>query len=418
MPTQTINKTKLFLLTLRGVSVLAKFLFTTLFFQFSETGFGEYSLVATTILLLVFLIGMDFYSYANRAVLAPDSNPQKIIFNQFSLYVVLYVLMLPVVYLIFKSIQFNRNYFWLFYLVLITEHLNFEFYRLMFVFKKPLAANINLFLRNGLWVLVAGVYLFYQHQIDIQTVLWLWFGGNIAALSFSVALSLSKRQKIDTKHFKLDKKWIIKGISVSLPFILGSLAYKTIEFSDRYLIDYFLGKQAAGVYSFFANMANVLNIVLFTLVVSVLYPSLVESIMQKKHELFEKVYKQFKKETFLYALLVGLFLSILLPVVLLYIHKPQYLNQMTVFALLLLGNIILNWSFLYHFIIYAHQKDWKIFKATAWAALINIVLNIILIPYWQITGAAVATLISFIILIALKYKEAQNLLRFMKNTED
>jgi O-antigen/teichoic acid export membrane protein len=317
MPTQTINKTKLFLLTLRGVSVLAKFLFTTLFFQFSETGFGEYSLVATTILLLVFLIGMDFYSYANRAVLAPDSNPQKIIFNQFSLYVVLYVLMLPVVYLIFKSIQFNQNYFWLFYLVLITEHLNFEFYRLMFVFKKPLAANINLFLRNGLWVLVASIYLFYQHQIDIQTVLWLWFGGNIAALSFSVALSLSKRQKIDTKHFKLDKKWIIKGISVSLPFILGSLAYKTIEFSDRYLIDYFLGKQAVGVYSFFANMANVLNIVLFTLVVSVLYPSLVESIMQKKHELFEKVYKQFKKETFLYALLVCLFLSILLPVVLL-----------------------------------------------------------------------------------------------------
>jgi O-antigen/teichoic acid export membrane protein len=266
--------------------------------------------------------------------------------------------------------------------------------------------------------LVAGVYLFYQHQIDIQTVLWLWLGGNIAALSFSVALSLSKRQKIDKKHFKLDKKWIIKGISVSLPFIFGSLAYKTIEFSDRYLIDYFLGKQAVGVYSFFANMANVLNIVLFTLVVSVLYPSLVESIMQKNHELFEKVYKQFKKETFLYALLVGLFLSVLLPVVLLYIHKPQYLNQMTVFALLLLGNIVLNWSFLYHFIIYAHQKDWKIFKATAWAALINIVLNIILIPYWQITGAAVATLISFIILIALKYKEAQNLLRFMKNTED
>ncbi len=409
------DKSKFYLIGLRGISVLAKFLFTTFYFKYSEAAFGTYSLIATTIVLLVFLMGMDFYSYANRAVLEPDSHPQKIIFNQFTLYFILYITLLPVVYLIFRFEHFDMAYFPVFYLVLITEHLNLEFYRLMFVFKKPLAANINLFLRNALWVLVATIFLYFNKQINIETVLNLWLTGNIAALIFSLVISLGKRKKIALRHFQWDKAWILKGLYVSLPYILVSLAYKTIEFSDRYLIDYFLGKKAVGVYAFFANMANVLNIVLFTLVVSVLYPLLVESVMKHNWNTFARIYKQFKKEILYYALGIGVLLAVFLPLILMYIEKTEYLSQIYIFILLLLANMALNWSFLYHFIIYAFKKDWKIFKATAWAAMINILLNIILIPYWGIGGAALATLVSFFILVVLKYKDAQILLKIMKN---
>ncbi len=412
---QVIDRSKFYLITLRGISVLAKFLFTTFYFKYSEVAFGEYSLVATTIVLLVFLMGMDFYSYANRAILEPGSHPQKIIFNQFVLYIILYIILLPVVYLIFKLEHFLMHYFWLFYLVLITEHLNLEFYRLMFVFKKPLAANINLFLRNALWVLVAVLFLLVYKRIDIYTVLALWLAGNMAALLFSFAISLTKRQKISLQHFKFDKSWIIKGVYVSLPYILGSLAYKTIEFSDRYLIDFYLGKKAVGIYAFFANMANVLNIVLFTLVISVLYPVMVESIMKQQKHLFRQTYERFKKEIIYYALATGLLLSVFLPVVLIYIGKTAYVSQIYIFGLLLLANMALNWSFLYHFVIYAHKKDWQIFKATAWAAVVNILLNVILIPDWGIAGAAMATLMSFSVLVVLKYKQAKILMIFMNN---
>ncbi len=410
MTNQLFDRSKLKLLFLRGLSIIAKFLFTGLYFRYSEAEFGEYSLVATTILLLVFLLGMDFYSYANRAVLEPDSNPQKIIFNQFSLYFLLYILMAPVVYLIFKSVGFDADYLPLFYLVLITEHLNFEFYRLLFVFKKPLAANINLFFRNAFWVLVASIWLFVYEQIDVKTVLWFWLAGDLLALLFSLGISWTKRHKISLQNFKLDKQWIVKGLVVSLPYILGSLAYKTIEFSDRYLIDYFLDKKAVGVYAFFANMANVLNIILFTLVVSVLYPGLVESIMHKNKKDFKKKFMQFRKEIIVYSIGTGVMLLGLLPVVLYIIGKTQYNGQLYIFVLLLLANMALNVSFLYHFIIYAYRKDWRIFKATALAALLNLVLNWFLIPFWGISGAAVATLASFVLVAVLKYFDANKLL--------
>ncbi len=405
------DQSRLSLIILRGLSILAKFVFTTLYFKYSEAGFGSYSLLATTLVLLVFLLGMDFYSYANRAILAPGSQPVKILFNQFSLYFILYIILLPLVFFIYHNEGFAPDYFYLFYLVLVTEHLNYELYRLFFVFKKPLAANINLFLRNGFWVLLAAFYLYKQNKIDLPLILVLWLMGNTAALVFSLSVIMFKQRGVKFADFIWDKDWIVKGLYISLPYILGSLAYKTIEFSDRYLIDYFLDKKALGIYAFFANMANVLNIVLFTMVVSVLYPPLVESILKKQKTRFDKIYRQFKRELWLLAISGSIGLLILLPLLLMYIDKAQYLNQFYVFLLLLIANILLNFSFAFHFVIYAYHKDWKIFKATAYGAITNILLNILLIPFCGIGGAAVATLVSFMLVALLKYKEAHKLLK-------
>jgi len=398
------------LVLLRGISVGAKFLFTILFFKATEAGFGEYSLMATTIILLVFVLGMDFYSYANRAVLEADSNPQKIVFNQFGLYILLYLFLLPVVYLIFLSMNLNIGYFWFFYGVLITEHLNTEFYRLLFVFKKPLPANINLFLRNGLWVWVAVLYLYIYREIDLLLILKFWLGGNILALLYSLWISYRKSYKIDTANFQWDFKWIKTGIYVSIPYILGTIAYKTIEFADRYMIDFFMDKKAVGVYSFFANMANVMNIVLFTAVISVLYPVLVENIMQKNEVKFKEIYRRFQKEIAYYGIGIALLLSVILPVILMWIGKDVYLKQFYVFFILMLANLFLNLSFLHHFVIYAYKKDWKIFQATFIAAVLNILLNFLLIPLWGIAGAAIATLISYLAVWFVKKQIEKSLL--------
>jgi len=410
MSSLKISKEKFFLLSIRGLSVIAKFLFTVLFFKYSEEVFGEYSLLAVTILLLVYVLGADFYSYANREMLSPDSNKQKIIFNQFLFYFILYIVFLPAIYFLFKKMNFSFSHFYLFYFVLITEHLSFEFYRLLFVFKKPLAANINLFLRNGFWVLAVVLWLLIKKEISLLLILQFWLIGNLASLFFSFFIVFRKRQKIEFKTWKLDTNWIKKGLIISLPYIFGTIAYKTIEFADRYMIDFFLDKKAVGVYSFFANMANVMNIVLFTLVVSVLYPYLVESILEKNQKKFRQYFKKFKKEIYLLSIGLLVFLSVLLPIILYVIDKKQYLSDFYVFFLLAISNFFLNLSFLYHYIIYAHKKDWMIFKATFIGALANILLNLILIPKFGIGGAAIATFISFLIILVFKKRDATSLM--------
>ncbi len=403
------HKDKIVLLALRGVSVIAKFLFTVLFFKSSESGFGEYSLIAVSILLMVYLLGLDFYSFANREMLKPEADKQKIIFNQFVFYGFIYILLLPIVYIIFHKLDFNPEYQWLFYLVLISEHLNFEFYRLLFVFKKPLSANINLFLRNGLWVLGIVIVLSITKTTDVHQVLLFWLIGNIASLLFSFLVVFTKKKKIVKESLKIDSSWIKKGLLVSIPYIMGTISYKTIEFADRYMIDAFIDKKAVGVYSFFANMANVMNIVLFTLVVSVLYPYIVEGVMENDSLKLKKYFNKFKKEIFLYSIGLLIFLSILLPVVLMAIGKTEYLNDFYIFFLLALSNFFLNLSFLYHYVIYAHKKDWWIFKATFAGAFVNVILNFILIPNYGIAGASVATFASFFLILLIKWNDYNKL---------
>ena len=405
-----ISNQKLVLLSIRGLSVAAKFLFTLLFFKYSEEVFGIYSLVAVTILLLVYVLGADFYSYANRELLKPDSDKQKIIFNQFVFYFFLYFLFFIPVYYLFTSLNLSVSNFRLFYLVLVTEHLGFEFYRLLFIFKKPLAANINLFLRNGLWVLAATYILWIKEKITIDEILLLWLSGNIAGLIFSLLVILSKKKKWVKTSFRFDFQWIKKGLVISLPYILGTIAYKTIEFADRYMIDFYLNKKEVGVYSFFANMANVMNIVLFTLVVSVLYPFLVEGIMENNKEKFLFYYQKFKKEIIIGSIAMLLLLSILLPLVLWAIHKTYYIKDFYVFLLLAISNFLLNLSFLYHYIIYAHHRDWIIFKATFIGATANILLNVLLIPLIGIGGAALATFVSFLLILLIKKRQALKLI--------
>ena len=276
----------------------------------------------------------------------------------------------------------------------------------VFVFKKPWEANISFFLRNGLWVLIAVFLLFRQHQIELSTILWLWLLGNILALLFTLIQVNFKKNLLKTTDLKPDLIWIKNGIFISFPYILSTLSYKTIEFADRYIIDFFMDKKAVGVYAFFSSMANVMNIVIFTVVISVLYPGLVESLMQKDKDKFKKIYRQFKKEIIVYGAGMSIFLTLFLPFLLISINKKQYMQDFFVFILLVVANLVLNFSFLHHFVMYAFKKDWQIFKATGIAALLNIVFNIFFIPIWGITGAAFATFVSIGIIYLMKYKNA------------
>nr|WP_247659626.1 polysaccharide biosynthesis C-terminal domain-containing protein [Pseudoalteromonas sp. MMG006] len=51
------------------------------------------------------------------------------------------------------------------------------------------------------------------------------------------------------------------------------------------------------------------------------------------------------------------------------------------------------------------KKTKKALFSTIVAAVVNIILNIILIPYYEVMGASIATLVSFIILLGIRMYE-------------
>ncbi|WP_297484114.1 oligosaccharide flippase family protein, partial [Sulfurimonas sp.] len=259
-------------LGLRGLSMLAKFLLIIYIGKFlSVSELGEYGLFVTTVTISIYFLGLDFYTYNTREILAKEKEARlPLIRDQFVFHLLVYVIVLPLLLSIFLFGIIETKFIVYFYLILVFEHLAQELYRLYTTLQKPIFANFLLFLRTGLWVyVIIAVWYVNIDGLKNLTTVWIgWIVGSFVSIIVGV-VSLNKEYDFKGLAEKIDWVWIKNGLKVSMPFFVATLAYKVIEFSDRYMIDYYMTKADVGIYTFFGSIANTINIVVFTLVIMI-----------------------------------------------------------------------------------------------------------------------------------------------------
>ena len=387
--------------------MLAKFLLIIYIGKYlSVDELGEYGLFVTTITIAIYFLGLDFYTYNTREILAKEKSERlPLIRDQFIFHLFVYVIVLPLLLTVFTLGIIKTEFVLYFYLILIFEHLSQELYRLYTTLQKPIFANFLLFMRTGLWVYV--VIALWSLNVDglmnLKTVWYGWTIGSFISILIGIVY-LKKDYDFKSLTEKIDWLWIKNGVKISIPFFIGTLAYKVIEFSDRYMIDYYMTKADVGIYTFFGGIANTINIVVFTLVIMIYYPILVKQYQNKKMDVFTKTLKIFSMKTITFSILSSIGILLLIGPVLNFMGKSEFQNNIEILWLLIIANIILNISFIPHYILYAAQKDIVIRNSTLLGAGINIVLNLILIKHFGIAGAAIATILSFTIIFILKFQ--------------
>jgi len=392
-------------LGLRGISMLAKFLLIIYIGKYlSVDELGEYGLFVTTITIAIYFLGLDFYTYNTREILAKEKDERlPLIRDQFIFHLLVYVLVLPLLLTVFTMGLIQTQFIIYFYLILVFEHLSQELYRLYTTLQKPIFANFLLFMRTGLWVyaVISLWYFNFEGMMNLETVWYGWAVGSFVSVIIGIVY-LKRDYDFKSLTEKIDWYWIKNGVKVSIPFFIGTLAYKVIEFSDRYMIDYYMTKADVGIYTFFSGIANTINIIVFTLVIMIYYPLLVEQYQNKKMDMFKKTLKIFSMKTVIFSIFSSIGILLLIGFVLDFMGKLEFHNNIEVLWLLIIANIILNISFIPHYVLYAAQKDIVIRNATLIGAVINIGLNLILIESYGLAGAVIATIISFIIIFILK----------------
>ena len=392
------------------MSMLAKFILVIFIGKYlSIEKLGEYGLFTTTITIAIYFLGLDFYTFNTREILAKNKSDRvSLIRDQFIFHLLVYTIVLPLLLFVFVYNILDSKYIVHFYLILIFEHISQEIFRLYTTLQKPLFANFLLFLRSGIWIYaVIGMWLIHiKALINLSTVWYGWIIGTFLSVSLGIFHLL---KEYDFKKLeKIDWKWIFTGIKVSFPFFIGTFAFKIIELSDRYMIDFFMTKADVGVYTFFGNIANSLNIIVFTLIIMIYYPKLVEAYQNKEMERFSSILNKFSYKTKVFSFIFAGIIALLLWPLLIYLGKTQLQNSIIVFWVLLVSNIVLNLSFVHHYVLYAAKKDEVIKNATLIGALTNIILNIFLIKNYGILGAATATTISYILIFWIKsYKRKE-----------
>ncbi|WP_273404304.1 oligosaccharide flippase family protein [Actinobacillus porcinus] len=397
--------TKLTHLSFRLLSMYAKFLLIICIGKYlSNEALGEYSLFFSTITFAIFFLGMDFYVFNTRELINKDKKEQgRLIRDQFIFYIATYAIVFPVLLIVFPLGIIKLKYLVFFYVILIVEHLSQEVYRLFITLSRQTLATILLFLRSGAWVYIIAV-LWGVGDSSYKSLNIAYIGWFIGAfISIMIALHFLRKDYgiLDIRE-KVELQWLKHGAIVSFPFFIGTISYKVVEFSNRYIIDFFMTKSDVGIFSFYANIANALQTLVYTLVIMIYYPKLLSCYVTNDREKISLLVKDFTKETIIYSLCCSIVIALAAYPLFLMLDKIEYVQNMPMLWGLLLATFFLNLSFIPHYQLFAQKKDILIRNITVCLAAVNIFLNVLGVYFFELYGAIVATLISYFLMFICK----------------
>ena len=384
------NFTSLMNLFIRTISLGLKFIFVVFLGKYSndETNLGVYGIFASSISYSLYLIGFEYYIYVSRKITQESSEIKEYyIKNQLVFYFINYILLFPIILLLLFGYDFiSLTFLWVFVITLICEHLGQEMFRLLSIFKRPIAANITLLFRSC-WIIFAFVHFIFSKQVDLYFYFQLWAISSFLALL--VGGSFIKRDINLSKiiEAKIDYKEIKKGLKISGFFLIASLSNQTIFLSGRFFLDYYFDKGIVGVYTFFSQFINVIEVIIYNLVIMIIFPYLLETAHTDKLKFMGYV-SNFKKKLYYILILTVLALSFSMPFIVMFMNKPLATENIYSFYVLIVASIFYNLSLISHYILYSFNKDMTLLYTSLIAVIINISLNLILTNSYGIMGIA------------------------------
>lgn len=382
-------------ISIRGTILLSKLLFIVLIAKFLPVEeVAIYGIISVTIVYGSYPLGLNFHNYSARDIVKyDDCEKGRLIKSQIVLHLILYILILPFFGLIFKYELIPILYAWYFFGILIFEHLNNETHRLLIVHSKQLSASILLFLRQAAWViLIALVILIDEDQLSLRVILRSWL--LLSFISFLVGCLFFWKMKFSGWTEKTDWRWIKKGIPVVIPLFVATISFESILVFDKYIFLHFNDEQSLGVYVFFISICASLVALVDAGVFAFLYPKMIISIQGGNIVEFKKSLNLMFKQTLVIILLFSVIGYIFAPVFL-SMFDEIYLNNVSLFYMLLLATIVMCLSYVPHYGLYALRNDFNILIGNAIAFGLFIVCSLVFGSLFNFYGVVFALIITY-----------------------
>jgi O-antigen/teichoic acid export membrane protein len=210
---------------------------------------------------------------------------------------------------------------------------------------------------------------------------------------------------IKSPRFTFLPQWL----KFSLPLMPSSIFVWLVSASDRYLIAFFLNSLMVGIYSAAYGIASILSLFVNPIRMN-LAPTLSKLWDENRKNEVKAYFNRSIKYFLMLAIPSAFGLTFLSRQILTVLSRPEIADRGVIVVALVAGATILNSIFSINGQIYFLLKKTKAVALILFiSAVVNIVLNIFLIPFWHINGAALSTLIAYFIPAAVAsimlYKE-------------
>ncbi|POE22086.1 hypothetical protein BV923_11420 [Pectobacterium odoriferum] len=368
-----------------------------------DTDMGLYGLITTTIVFSLYIVGLDFYIYSTRELIQTEKNRWgKLLKSHCGMVLLLYLLYIPVILLVFYNNLLPWYIFFYLIITLMLEHFCQECQRIIIADQKPLAANIGLFIRNGLWPFFF-IPLIYFNIIphDLVSVLTAWIIGDLLAVGFFIFIIFN--MKISGWQEKVDWKWISTGIKICSVFLIGTLALRFSSVAERYWLQDLTTIEIVGVYSFFIGISSVVSNFLDAGVIAFKYPKLIKAYTENNNIEYLKVKRELVIQVMAWTTVLVILSLLTIDLVLDFIDKPIYFEYKPIYYITLASTVISCIALLPHYELYAQKKDNVIVVSHVASLGVFVIAGVIILSFDKLYAIPIASLLTQLFILLFKY---------------
>lgn len=361
---------------------------------FSEELFGSYSLARMIIFffttLLITSSQTPFVVFANKE--RADSGKINKTFSVQCL-----VLFTSLLLFIFLSLLFKEQI--LIFTKISNEDMPFLILSFIGLLAKSFMCNLLLALgqriRNALLELAFGglslllVFIFYfADAITLQNVLLIYFIAGIATLLFLI-------KAVDWKKmlpFTLSSEQAVKMLNFTKWLALGSTAVYFVNWGDNLVLRYYKSLDDIGTYNLAYQLFK--GIITLTTAVHAYFLPFISEHISNEEKIRDYLTRK-KPRIIATGLTIIAAMTLLIPRLLRLIYGDSYQQTGFILQILLLGTALMFPSILYYPVLQALERYKFVQQLIVAQLILNLGLDILLVPRMGITGAAVATVIGY-----------------------
>ncbi|WP_192497563.1 lipopolysaccharide biosynthesis protein [Pseudoclavibacter sp. CFCC 11306] len=232
-------------------------------FYLDPSDVGRYGIITGTVAFLVLILGIDFYTQANRdAVSVRNNGIGSILEAQAKVYLISYGVMI-LIGLVLTVVGFAQVSIITTVIVLaIPEHLSQEYYRIFVALNRQTIGTVTLFVRSGVWgVAVACCFFFIPQSRSLEFVIVAWLIGSTLSVVLASVYS-AKAGFFRRDGMRKSSSWIWKRLQMGLVFFLGTSALSALTAVDRLVLNHLEDLSIVGVYTLYISVSGGLRSVL------------------------------------------------------------------------------------------------------------------------------------------------------------
>ena len=374
----------------------------------STNDYGYVDIVQTYISLLVPILVLRFDSAIFRFLIDERNNDDKkketisstfvFLIAQIFLFITFYLLVLR-----FVSFQYSFAIF--------LNIIFMSFSSILLQTCRGLGDNVG----YSIGSIIAGVVTI---LLNFYFIVYLKLDGSFILISSAIAnafcsVFLIFRNKIISyiNFKKINYKKTKEMIKYSIPMIPDNLSWWVINASDRTLISFFINFAANGIYAVSCKFSNILTSAFLIFNMSWQESASLHINDSDCCSFFSNVFNKTYKIIYSICLEIMVFI----PIVFKLFVGNEYLSSYVHIPILLLGNLYSSLANMYGGIYVAKKNTKSVAKTTILAAVINLIIDVILIQKLGLFAASISTFVSYLFLLLYRSIDSK---KYVKIRED